>query len=284
MTRSCIVTADDFGLTKSINDGIAQAFTEGVVTSVNLIPTGAAFDDAVATAAALKLGEVGAHLALTETTPLTDPKEIRSLTAADGSFPRGYAELFVKRMAGQVDDGLVYRELKKQLERIKATGIPITNLTGHEHIHMAPGILDIFIRLAEEYHIPAIRYPCEAWKGWRFTPKRIAKYCIRSFCCPRLKRALAAARLAHADHFFGFFDSGRLTEDILVKAIPFLREGTTEIVAHPGYMSPEVFERYGWHRNCETELFALTSRRVKQAFADNMITLTSYGKLSAADR
>jgi len=42
-----IVTADDLGLTKSINEGIAGACRDGVVTAVSVIPTGDAVDDAL---------------------------------------------------------------------------------------------------------------------------------------------------------------------------------------------------------------------------------------------
>ena len=69
--KCLIVTADDFGLSKSINEGIVKAYKDGIVTSISLIPTGEAFHDAVALARDLKLEDIGAHLSLTETGPLT---------------------------------------------------------------------------------------------------------------------------------------------------------------------------------------------------------------------
>ena len=44
MEKYLIVTADDLGLTGSINEGIAKACAEGIVTAVSVIPTGEAFE------------------------------------------------------------------------------------------------------------------------------------------------------------------------------------------------------------------------------------------------
>ena len=68
--KHLIVTADDLGLAKSINEGIAKACREGIVNSVSVIPTGEAFGDALKVIEGLGLKEIGAHLALTETKPL----------------------------------------------------------------------------------------------------------------------------------------------------------------------------------------------------------------------
>ena len=65
--KSLIVTADDLGLAKSINEGIARACREGVVTAVSLIPTGTAVEDGVRIINELRLKGAGAHLALTQT-------------------------------------------------------------------------------------------------------------------------------------------------------------------------------------------------------------------------
>ena len=65
-----IVTADDLGLARSINEGIAMAYRDGIVKSISAIPTGEAFEDALRIVKDLGLKEIGAHLALTETEPL----------------------------------------------------------------------------------------------------------------------------------------------------------------------------------------------------------------------
>ena len=82
--KRLIVTADDFGMTKRINEGIVKAHREGIVTFLNFLPSGEAFDDAARIAKELNLKEIGAHLALTETIPVTAPEKIQNLVAKDG--------------------------------------------------------------------------------------------------------------------------------------------------------------------------------------------------------
>jgi len=53
----------------------------------------------------------------------------------------------------------------------------------------------------------------------------------------------------------------------------------TELVTHPGFLDPEVLYRYRFHKNCEEELYALTSPKAKRAITDNGITLSQYGDL-----
>ena len=63
--KELILNADDFGLTKGVNEGIVRAYREGILTSTTLMANALAFDDAVERARANpKLG-VGCHLVLT---------------------------------------------------------------------------------------------------------------------------------------------------------------------------------------------------------------------------
>src|SRR3990167_2854307 len=136
--KQLIVTADDFGLTKSINEGIVKAYKEGIVTFLSLMPTGEAFSDALKLAEELKLKEIGAHLSLTETKPLSDPSTIPSLVAKNNKFYKNHNEFFIKFLLKTIKHDHVYIELKKQLDELKKRGIKITNLSSHEHIHMLP--------------------------------------------------------------------------------------------------------------------------------------------------
>jgi chitin disaccharide deacetylase len=49
--RRLIVNADDFGLTESVNRGIVEAHSGGIVTSSTLMANASALDDAIGLAA-----------------------------------------------------------------------------------------------------------------------------------------------------------------------------------------------------------------------------------------
>lgn len=275
--KRLIVTADDFGMTKRINEGIAKAHREGIVTFLNYLPSGEAFDDAARVAKELALSEIGAHLALTETMPVTAPEKIRSLITKDGWFYRDHNIFFFRFILGMVRREEVYIELKNQLERLKDLNIPITNLSSHEHIHMMPAILEIFMRLAKEYGIPSMRYIRDDRPPARgLDIGEMKKRLILRFFKKGMGEILRRGSIRHADHFRGFLDSGKLTEGTLIETIKSLEDGTTELASHPGFLSPEVLNRYRFHMSCEHELYALTSPTIKRLVQEHGIKLAGY--------
>ena len=273
-----IVSADDFGFTRSVNEGIAMACREGIVTSVNLFPSGDAFEDALRLAKDMGLKEAGAHLALTETSPVADPSKVPTLVAPGGRFYKGRARLIPKLLLGMVDPDQIYIELKAQMDAVEGAGLKITDLSSHEHIHMMPEILAIFVKLAKEYDIPAIRYPHKDISARPFGMKSLYKSFVLSCFERGMAKVLGSYSIKSPDHFRGFLDSANITEETLLKMLDSLEEGTTELVCHPGFLGPEILDRYTFHRNCEAELFALTSRRVKKRLDERSIRLITYGE------
>ena len=277
--KKIIVNADDLGLTKSINEGIARAYREGIVSFISPIPSGEAFDDAARLAAELKLEEIGAHLALSETVPVTEAAKIPTLVTKESRFHPHHNEFLIRFFLGKVNRDEIHLELKNQLERLRKLNIRITNISSHEHVHMVPEILEIFVRLAKEYGIPSIRYPRGEGRPASFVVARLYRSIVLSYFDKRMGDIVRKSGLAYTDHFRGFLDSGNLNEDALMGIINGLKEGTTELICHPGFVGPEVVDRYRWHIDCETELFALTSRRVRKALDDNGVKLISYKDL-----
>lgn len=276
--KQLIVAADDFGLTKSVNKGIVRSHEEGIVTSLNLLPSGEAFDDALKLAKEMGLDEAGAHLALTETASVAEPGSLPSLVDANGRFCRGHAQFLLKLFSGAINLDEVYVEWKAQLDKVGSSGIKITNLSSHEHIHMMPELLNIFIRLAKEYGIPAIRYPHKDRSSRPPNVKALCKKLALLYFEGNMCRTLNASGMASPEHFLGFLDSGNITEKVLLDIMANLEDDTTELVCHPGFLGPEVLERYTFHKNCEAELFALTSRRVKKLADEKRISLVSYSE------
>lgn len=271
-----IVSADDFGLAKSVNEGIVKAYKDGIVTSVNLVPSGEAFENALELIKSLEIEDAGAHLALTETASLSDNSKVPSLIGKDGRFPKNHGDFFPKLFLKKLDLSQVYTELNNQLERIEKAGVRITCLSGHEHIQMMPEILGVFIRLAAEYNIPSIRclYGEKLFNSMQLG--RIYRSLVLAYFTGRMRKDLARAGIKHADNFIGFLDSGNLTKEILINMAGSLEEGTTELVCHPGFLGPEIRSRYRFHLNCEQELSALTDGSVRKALEDAGVKLISY--------
>jgi len=208
--------------------------------------------------------------------PVTDGASIPTLVTKDGSFRRNYVHFFLDLFLNRINKDEIYRELRNQLETLKKTGIPITCITGHEHIHMMPSILHIFIRLAKEYNIPFIRYPHKDLLVEPVSAKKLIKLFVMSVFEKRMGVILRESALRYTDHFAGLIDSGNLTEGLILKMLKKVEDGTTELVCHPGFLGPEIIDRCIFHLNCEGELSALTSKRVKKALQNNGIGLSGY--------
>ena len=269
-----IITADDLGLTKSINEGIARAYQDGIVKSISAIPTGEAFEDALKVMKDLKLEEIGAHLSLTETKPLL----------ASSKFYKDHNRLFFELSLGRISADCIYSELKAQLDLLRSSGIRITHINSHEHIHMIPEVLAIFVKLAKEYGIPAIRYPGGDRPPMIFSPSEIYRYLIISYFAKKTKNIVIDSGLLYTDFFFGLLDGGRLNEESVVEILNNLKHGVTELVCHPGFLSPEVLDHYSWHRGAERELFVLTDKKTRKAVESNGIKLITYREFLSMKR
>ena len=274
--KKLIVSADDFGLTNSVNEGIARSLRDGIVTSVNLAPSGSAFDNALSIMRGLGLKDAGAHLALTETSPVTEPRKISTLIAKDGRFFRNRNKFFIRLLSNHIDTAHIYTELNNQLDKISQAGIRVTHLSGHEHIHMMPPIRGIFFRLAKERTIPAIRHLARERFSWPANLRKIYRLLILLFFEKGMRRSLDEAGIRCADNIAGFYDSGKLNENVLIDILRSLKDGTTELVCHPGLLGPEILDRYRFHINCEKELYALTSKCVRNLIDKSGIKLISY--------
>ena len=278
--KKLIVTADDFGLTHSINEGILMAAREGIVTNLNLIPTGDASNDAIAIIKYDKIPEIGVHLALTETRPVTSLRLISSIIDENGSFPDSRFKFLKKLFSGKIDIEHVKIELKSQIDKAAHSGARITNLSSHEHLHMIPEIFGILTDLAKEYGVGYVRVLKKEVIVPPFSLKKAFRSAVVDYFRPGMERLLQRSGLGAADNFLGFLDSGAVRENVLLRMLGDIKEGVTELVTHPGFLDPEVLDHYRFHINCEEELYALTGPKAKKAIADNGIKLCRYGDLA----
>lgn len=281
--RWLIVTGDDFGLSPGINRGILEAYRDGILTSASLMATGDAFDEAVALARAHPGLSVGIHLTLVEGAPVLPAERVPSLVGLDGRFFGSVGAVVRRWLAGRLAPDDVRREFVAQVEKVREHGVPIDTLNGHMHLHLLPGIFPVVLAVAQQYGIRAVRLasarllagraPASLGGWWR---QGALSALSRCYC-----RRVLAAGLLSVDHFEGLAESGRLTEQSLVRILDRLRPGVTELMVHPGY-GDAILAR--WPKSSryarEAELRALTAPRVKQRIRHAAIRLVSYRALT----
>lgn len=145
--RRLIVNADDLGYSTGIDDGIARAHREGIVTSATLMTNGPGAERAAALARDLASLDVGVHLVLTHGRPLSDPASVPSLVGPDGAFLRPRAIVGTGRV--RTDEAL--REYRAQYERGRELlGHDPSHVDTHHWVQSDPVILEAFATLARE--------------------------------------------------------------------------------------------------------------------------------------
>jgi len=289
--RRLIINADDFGLTERINDAIIECHQKGIVTSTTLMANGPAFDNATERARTEQKLGIGIHLNLSEGTPISDPSQLRSLINETGRFYLSPVQMLRKLMDRGISLGKVEMELRAQIEKVLNAGIEVTHLDGHKHVHLIPQFLQIALRLAQEYKIPAIRCAREgttrllslAGRNWRSSPTVLKQYFTGkalSILANTMKARIESAGLKAPDYLLGITSTGFLDSHHLINLIARLPDGTSELVCHPGYVDKQLMEsptRLLQQR--ETEITALVSPEVKEWLNRRGVQLVNYRNL-----
>lgn len=147
-----IINADDFGLTKGINEGILDAHINGVVTRATLMMNGLAVDDAIQLAKANPTLKVGIHLALTYGSPLLQQTE-SVLTNTDGTFK--YASTDNSLSEKEVEQ--IRLEWHHQIKHFLESGLTLDHIDSHHHVHGWSDLKDVVLELSNHYKVP-VRY------------------------------------------------------------------------------------------------------------------------------
>lgn len=276
MSCRLIVHADDFGISERVNSGVILAHQKGILTSASIMAPGKAFEHGVGLLKAVPSLDVGVHLTLIEERPLLSKETIPSLVGNDGLF-FNHATTFMKRyLTGRIRLSEIRAELDRQIRKVLEAGVVVSHLDSHQHIHALPGIRSVVFSLANEYGIPAVRWPSESVRSYMLREpggfSRLGQlFVLKTFC------GLGGwSRVRCPDHFAGFFFGGRLSYRNLVTIIDNLPEqGTCELMCHPG-MADEESRYTHWGYNQQDELDALLRPDIAALLENREVSLISY--------
>ncbi len=277
--KRLIVNADDFGMTHGINRGIIEANGEGIVTAASIMVVGWAFEEAVQLARENPNLDIGLHLSLTVGRPVSNDPAVNSHLTSHGTFRLTNRDLLINLILHTILPSIPYREIEAQFKKALDTGLPITHIDGHESIHLFPGIREMVFELMGRYGIPYMRLSYEGigLRGlWKL--KRWKKALINLFGLI-LRRRIRSLGIRTTDYYYGTFDAGYLGKEKLMAKISNLKEGTSEIMCHPGYRD-ESFNRICGDRYLpDQELGALMDAEVKNLLHELGIHLISFKDL-----
>ena len=271
-TRRLIVNADDFGLSRSVNEAVIRAHREGILTTASLMVNESGFDEAVKLAKENpKLG-VGLHLTLLMGHSALSAEKIPGLVNARGEFsnsPVGVGmDYFFKRNLREQ----LRAEIHAQFEKFHATGLALDHVNGHLHLHLHPVIFKILMEDAEQLGIRHLRLTRDCLARSRRISRdhflyKISHTAIFEFLSRRARKTLTQKKIRHAQITFGLLQNARVDEDYILKLLPELPPGDSELYSHPSL------------GEFKHEFDALVSPRVKEQIKKLGIELIRYQDL-----
>ncbi|XP_053445487.1 carbohydrate deacetylase isoform X2 [Nycticebus coucang] len=279
-----VVTADDFGYCPRRDEGIVEAFLAGTVTSVSLLVNGAAAESAAELARRYSI-PTGLHANLSEGRPVGPARHGASTLLSPEGFFLGKMGFREAVAAGDVALPQVREELEAQLNCFQELlGKGPTHVDGHQHVHVLPGVCQVFAEALQAYGVRFTRLPLERGVGscaWLEAPARV-------FACAVERDARAAVGpfsrhgLRWTDVFVGMSTCGRhmsahRVSGALARALEGIPTGhalTAELMAHPGYPSvppaggcgegPDAFS-CSWERLHELRVLTAPTLRARLA-------------------
>ncbi|MFZ1073333.1 MAG: hopanoid biosynthesis-associated protein HpnK [Verrucomicrobiia bacterium] len=272
ISRRLIVNADDFGLSHSVNEAVIRAHREGILTTASLMVNERGFGEAVKLAKENpKLG-TGLHLALLMGHSSLPPEKIPCLVNPRGEFSgkpvaTGFRYFFQRNLREQLR-----AEIRAQFEKFHATGLPLDHVDGHLHLHLHPVVFKILMEDSEKLGIRHFRLTRDCLARSRRMARgnwfyRVSHALIYEWLSSRARNPLRERGIRHAEITFGLLQNARVDEEYVLKLLPELPPGDSELYSHP---SLDEFKH---------EFDALVSPRAKELVKKLGIELIRYQDL-----
>jgi len=270
--RRLIVNADDFGLSPAVNEAVVRAHRDGILTSASLMVNEPGLDQAVQLARENPRLGVGLHLTLLLGHSALPPARIPGLVNAQGEFSNrpvraGMNYFFQPSLRPQLR-----AEIHAQFERFRATGLDLDHVNGHLHLHLHPAVFGILMEDSAQLGIRRLRLTRDCLSRSRRMSAgrwlyRLSHAAIYAWLSRRAREPLRQRGITHAQITFGLLQTSRVGEDYLLKLLPELPPGNSELYSHPSL------------DNGKPEFDALASPRVKALVQRLGIELIRYQDL-----
>ncbi|MBD2238446.1 hopanoid biosynthesis-associated protein HpnK [Aulosira sp. FACHB-113] len=281
--RHVIINADDFGFSSGVNQAIIQAYEQGVLTSTSLMVTGDAAEDAIAWAGNHPNLAVGLHLVLVCGKSALPPSQIPHLVDSGGNFSESPFQAGLRYQFHSAAREELRQEIRAQLTKFRDTGLTLSHIDGHLHLHTHPVVLRILVELAQEFNIRVIRLPSEELAmTLKLDRAGLLNKLVWSGVFGRLRsygeNLLNSHGIKYADRVYGLLQTGNMSEEYLLGLIPQIQADLVEIYSHPAVIQPGE-PLNGPSGAGEVELAALLSQQVRQALIASGFELTNYHQI-----
>ena len=232
-----IVNADDFGRSHEINRAVLRAYRLGALNSASLMVAGEAVSEAIEIARDNPGLAVGLHLVVVDGPAVLLPEHIPNLINAEGRFPNRPAWLGLRYALRPSVRSQLGAEIAAQFSRFHDTGIALSHVDGHQHMHMHPVVLNLLLPLARQFGARRIRVVRDdlalalRYNHRQGIPKSILA-AVFALLASYGRRRCRDAGIDFPTRTYGFFQSGGMDE-AYVTAVLDRCPDNAEIYFHP---------------------------------------------------
>jgi len=274
-SRLIIINADDFGASSGVNAAIERVRKFGLLTSASLMVTGDAMEEAVNIARDDPKLAVGLHLAISNAKSVLPTDLVPDLVDGNSRFGNNpvscaWHYYFSRRAKNQLR-----AEIEAQFEAFIRTGLLLSHVDGHQHLHAHPAVLPIVIELAKQYGAKGIRIPREPYiENIRADRKRIIQKTVTALGHTYLRRWMPRCELVSCHYSIGGMMSGAMTVDYVINILESVRADMMEVFFHPCAFGPV----YPQGPN-PGDMEALLSPALKEFIASSGFTPVTYADI-----
>ena len=155
--KQLIITADDYGMSRAVNDAIEAGMAAGIITTTNVMTNMPLYEEAKDLKSKFPNISVGLHWTLSGAGKPVTPKDLVPTLVNEKGDLFTYPEFRNRYRKGLIKDEDILVELRNQFARFyKLMGMPDYWNT-HQNTHVDFKIYQLFVSLATELQIPAMR-------------------------------------------------------------------------------------------------------------------------------
>ncbi len=175
MTNYPNITADDWGMTPAINDGILELARQGTVRRVSMLADSPFVQHRLKELLELDSVSLGLHFDLT----------LKNRKDSQNPFDFGRATKLILNplVSSEKKSQIFEKEALRQIEVLKKLGVFLNYLDGHQHLHLLPFAARGIARAMKKAQIEKVRNPYSKalWKTPKFPINLLAVLGIRPY-------------------------------------------------------------------------------------------------------
>lgn len=226
-----IINADDLGKDPIVNETIAFFLSKGLITSSTILANSTVWDQVHSVVDKNPQASFGVHLNLTEGKALTHSSVLLKYGVVNTE------NVFTKKIQQikEYDQDLieaVFDEWAAQVEKVQyGEKISVSHLDGHHHVHTIPELETALLRIIDKYNIRAVR------RNYSLPVSCMKEYygVIRSILQGKGNTMRWNKRIKSKSVTTDFFSSYEACVDYLKQKRTFPKDGSIELMCHPGH-------------------------------------------------